>query len=154
MNRRIIAGLMTATITLAGCGATAARPATASASPPRPLQTSADVEWTGPGSDHHQCGAFAVTFTFTAMDAKTRSRVSGQPLTIQLNTQVGKNPAAALAPGGPLDGIRSTERFNGQGVASFTFTTELRKGSGFVRWSAVPVHPPVNAPAVAAGRQC
>jgi hypothetical protein len=153
MKRRSLFVLTMLAILTAGC----AHPAHTGLSPApaaKPLQTSADVEWTGPGPSRSLCGAFALTFTFKAVDPQTRSRVQGKTLTIQLSTAIGKSPTAVLVPGGPLDGFRSTQAFNAGGVASFTFTTTLPKGLGFVRWNAAAQHPVVMTPAVAAGRQC
>jgi len=140
---------------LAACAPRTADRVVAPTLPPeKPLQTSADVAWSGPGKSAGECGSFVVSFRFAAIDPRTVAKVRGRQMTIRLNTAVGKKPGSQLLKGGPLDGSLSTQLFDQHGVASYRFETSLRKGSGFVDWSAVAVDALVTIPPVAAGRQC
>lgn len=150
-----VGAALTMSAALAACtpptGATLVAP---TLPPEKPLQTSADVAWAGPGSSAAECGSFVISFRFSAIDPRTVAKVRGHQMTIKLNTAVGKKPGAALVKGGPLDGSLSTQLFDQHGVASYRFQTSLRKGAGFTDWSAAAVDPLVTVPPVAAGRQC
>ena len=146
---------LTMSAALAACAPKAVvTPVAPSLPPEKPLETTADVAWAGPGKSAAECGSFVISFRFTAVDPRTVAKVRGHQMTIKLNTVVGKKPGADVVKGGPLDGSLSTQLFDQYGVASYRFETSLRKGAGFVDWRAVAVDPLVTVPPVAAGRQC
>ena len=80
---------------LAACAPRTADRVVAPTLPPeKPLQTSADVAWSGPGKSAGECGSFVVSFRFAAIDPRTVAKVRGRQMTIRLNTAVGKKPGS------------------------------------------------------------